>query len=378
MAAMAAGFVVQVAGAEEAAREPAANGGPQRVLVLQDGGVLTGRIARDGDMYVVSRSGGELRIGAGKVLLECGSLEEAYARRRAELRPTAAAHLALAEWCLRYDLVEQAHREFNEAQALDAEHPRLPLVARRLEHARQAPLQPPAAETAIPANATDGAAAEVPPSTLGEVPAGVLERFTRKVQPVLVNNCTAAGCHQPGGAQQFQLDRSLLHGMANRRTTMRNLAATLELVDRERPQLSALLTVPRQAHGGMEEPIFGPRQGPAFEHLVAWVAIVTKAKPAEAATPATADEPVGADQRDIVGQFARGPIASGTGIAGMAPSEQPNEELTTPATPRLRFGAPLEKWHPRDEFDPEIFNRRHARRERMAATGEPPAEDAAP
>ena len=30
--------------------------------------------------------------------------------------------------------------------------------------------------------------------------------FTRKVQPVLVNNCTVSKCHEPGGAQSFQLN----------------------------------------------------------------------------------------------------------------------------------------------------------------------------
>ena len=111
----------------------------------------------------------------------------------------------------------------------------------------------------------------------------MLELFTRKVQPVLVNNCTASKCHQPGGRQSFQLDRALLRGEANRRTTMQNLSATLALVDRAHPEVSPLLTVPRQTHGGMTGPVFGPRQEQAFKHLADWVALVAPPRTAEPA-----------------------------------------------------------------------------------------------
>ena len=62
---------------EEGGGKLAANGGRDRILMLQDGGVLSGRIEREGDRYIVSRGGGQIRVSAASVLLECGSLDEA-------------------------------------------------------------------------------------------------------------------------------------------------------------------------------------------------------------------------------------------------------------------------------------------------------------
>jgi hypothetical protein len=121
---------------------------------------------------------------------------------------------------------------------------------------------------------------------------------------------------------------------------MNNLAATLALVDREQPRLSPLLTVPRRTHGNLKEPVFGPRREAAFRHLYEWVELVT----ADTAKPATAppQEPQDANASET----------------GGPPS--PETASATGATPTLRYGAQLERWLPRDEFDPEIFNRKYA------------------
>ena len=358
---------------QESAGQPAPIDGPERVLVLQDAGVLSGRIEREGDRFIVSRGGGQIRVSAANVLFECGSLDEAYEQRRRQItRPTAEAHLSLAEWCLRYDLVAQARRELTDAQALDARHPRLALIERRLAHASQSPRTAALAEVSEKSSSSPTRDGEPPGPAIagawsrrdkptssrnfktgaGEISVDVVERFTRKVQPVLVNNCTTAGCHQPGGAQQFQLDRALLHGLANRRSTMNNLTATLALVDRDRPQLSPLLLVPRQAHGGMDNPVFGPRQEQAFNHLVDWVALVTR--PDSSKLPAEAELPLQAKSD------------SETASSVVPTLQDDDAEGLAPATKQLRFGARLESWQPRDPFDPEIFNRQRFARQQKA------------
>jgi hypothetical protein len=343
--------------------------GQTRILVLQDGGVLTGQISREADCYVVTRAGGQIRISASRVLLECDSLEEACNHRRRQLiRPTAEAHLALADWCLRYGLVVPARRELTDARALDATHPRLELLERRLANAEREPRAFSNGAPPRPAIAGAPPRRDEPPGSqiaglspqslaaVSEVPARVVERFTRKVQPVLVNNCTASGCHAAGGAQPFQLDRALLHGLANRRTTMNNLAATLALVDREQPQLSPLLTVPRRTHGGMNDPVFGPRHEQAFGHLVDWVALVTQREPSQPPASVSAEA-----EPDLLAAEAPAPepLVSET-TRGDAPIRFDDDAARlTPATRQLRFGAQLQRWQPRDPFDPEIFNRQH-------------------
>ena len=166
-----------------------------------------------------------------------------------------------------------------------------------------------------------------------KLPAGVVERFARKVQPLLVNNCTTSGCHQPSGAQNFQLDRAVLHGLSNRRTTLRNLVATLELVNRDAPKLSPLLAIPSGSHGGMKRSILGPRQEEQLRQLVDWVAMVTGA----GLPPTVADQPAGTVPDVVPASF----------------DEAPSTALMHP----LRHGTELAPWQPKDAFDPEIFNR---------------------
>jgi hypothetical protein len=249
------------------------------VILLQDGGVLEGQITRAADWYVVGRGGSQMQIAASRVLCVGRSLHDAYEYRRQHVTlSTADSHLALAEWCLRYNLVNEAADELENARKLDPRHARLALLERRLTATKDRLVHQPTANNAERPQASAGEQS-ASLSTSRDLPDGVLEMFTRKVQPVLVNNCTASKCHQPGGQQSFQLNRALLRGEANRRTTMQNLSATLALVNRDHPELSELLTVPRRTHGGMNGPVFGARQEQAFKHLADWVALVVPQKP---------------------------------------------------------------------------------------------------
>ncbi|HEY3394899.1 MAG TPA: hypothetical protein VGK58_19500, partial [Lacipirellulaceae bacterium] len=173
---------------------------PPKTVVLEDGGVLIGEVSRDGDRYLIARAGGEIQVASANVLFVCDSLEEAYELRRAKTeRPDAASHLLLADWCLCHNLVSQAARELADARELEPLHPRLALLERRL-----AALRNPRVQSVRPAIATPVNAARINNTTdpsqvttrIDALPDGAVERFTRKVQPILVNNCTTSGCHQ--------------------------------------------------------------------------------------------------------------------------------------------------------------------------------------
>ena len=219
------------------------------------------------------------------------------------------------------------------------------------------------------------------PATISrDLPNGALETFTRKVQPVLVNNCTLSKCHEPGGAQAFQLNRAILRGESNRRTTMQNLAATLTLIDREHPEASPLLTVPRRTHGGMSGPVLGVRQDQAFKHLADWVALLAPAKatsPIDTETPAPAATMVAGEKHNSHARQHAKPVATAVvqaiahdGLSAANPTEQGSDSAVQPAVAaevsapptlrephRLRIGVTAQQWQPRDPFDPEIFNR---------------------
>jgi hypothetical protein len=334
------------------------------ILVLRDGGVLMGNISSTDSGYLIRRGGSEIQVPTAKVLIACDSLAQGYAARRAEISmPTAESHLSLATWCLQNGLKTQAARELADVRALEPNHPRLVFLERRLAAGEAAvPSQqladnnPNKATTSIAHPGANGSASIAPTRQVESLSAPVVERFARKVQPILVNNCTASGCHQRGGSQQFQLDRALLHGLANRRSTMNNLAATLALVDQEQPHLSPLLGVPRQTHGGMSAPIFGPRHANLFNHLVEWVAIVMRRESLEPEPQPTAetigDVALANNSAEALG------LTDGSIPEAPESKEAVNETLQSlPAKGQVRFGATIHQWRPKDVFDPEIFNR---------------------
>jgi hypothetical protein len=392
------GQVAEDSQPQSAANDPSASGPApaidepkEQVVVLRDGGVMSGRVSRSGERYVLSRGSGETYIPATNVLIVASSLQDAYQQRRQRLsQPAADGHLELAEWCLRHDLLTHAEQELADARALDPRHVGLELLERRLTLAklrrskpatRDASTAPRTERTQIPTRSVQ--------TDVGNLPIGAVERFTRKVQPVLVNSCTTAGCHELGGTSKFQLDRAMLRGMSNRRSTMNNLTATLSLVDFERPGLSPLLTVPRRTHGGLKSPVFGPRREAAFRHIYDWVMLVTAktattppAEPTDESPDATDNQAGSSGTASTITRSER-PTAGVDGPAFYSESKTtvtvPGDELQSDAASdsttngsKLRYGARLEHWQPRDPFDPEIFNRKFGAK---TITSEPNAGD---
>jgi hypothetical protein len=385
-------FAVALATAQESvAPQPQSEAGDSQrnhqILVLRDGGVLTGEIRQENDRFLFKRGGLEMQVRGQHVLLIASSMDDAYAQRRNAIgQGGAAAHLQLAEWCLRHDLIDHATSELAAAQKIEPHNAVAEMLNRRLALARhraqnQRPKAPPVKVKTVEPRDIQLVSTE---TNVGELPQGAVELFTRRVQPVLVNNCTTAGCHEAGGQQKFQLDRALLHGLANRRATMRNLTATLALVDHDQPQLSPLITVPRQTHGGMDRPVFGPRHEAALRHLVDWVVVVTKYSPtptakhsANGVQTAAAEEivpetPASQDLRPAQTLNSSGeeqliPLDSEVAEFGPTPIHQQ----------RIQYGAQLKRWEPRDEFDPEIFNRKYAPTATAPAVVDEPTTDEA-
>src|SRR5690349_3862735 len=159
-------------------------------LMLQDGGLVEGKVTSVADWYIVARSGGEMQLAKSRVTFVCSTLEEAYEFRRkqiAESKPEP--HLALAEWCLRYGLLSYANHEIAEASKLDSDHPRLALLQRRLETMKSKPAAKLKSVMPPKTQLSDTAQSATQPSMTLNLPDGVVERFTRKVQPILVNSC---------------------------------------------------------------------------------------------------------------------------------------------------------------------------------------------
>jgi len=248
---------------------PAVDPTPQEgVLLLRNGEVLEGKIVRVGDFYYVAVPNGQVRIRAADVEAACRTLQEGYRFKRQNIRlPSAQEHLNLGQWCIRHGLVEEAQQELEEALRLQPDHPLAALLRRRIEIAKQPGLfRPP--------HSSEGAAKNDSYELdhwVRSFPPMVIEQFTQSVQPILLNNCTAAGCHGPAEKGRFSLLKPPTGQLATRRLTQRNLASTLQWINPKEPLRSPLLTMPLGPHGSAKTPIFGNPQSEAYQRLVRWV-----------------------------------------------------------------------------------------------------------
>jgi hypothetical protein len=364
--------------ATAAAGEPLHLAPTKGVVLLRNGQVLEGTIARTGDYYYISKPGSEIRLKTSEVEKVAERVEELYEEKRSHLDPTKMQNrLDLAEWCVEQKLVEQAASELAEAALLEPGHPRLILLQRRLDLARRG-----AAETTpVPHAAENGPSTEELDRFVRGLPGHAVETFTSSIQPLLVNNCTNSGCHGTQSAGKLRLLRLPFSGTVNRRRTQRNLYAAWQVIDADRPASSPLLTQPVQPHGNAKGPIFSGREQAQYRQLVSWVYEITRQRRPQ--------EPPGEDAPDPLPRHATKSGAKKSAKVGTKPSEAGEANHESPGkaaahdpedppgfdtVPLLEENAGDEKaarkgqriqaqaddeYVPTDAFDPEIFNRRY-------------------
>ncbi len=269
-----------------AEQPPLASAGGEGVVLLRNGQVLHGKVTRTGDHYIVSLSSGEIRLKADAVERVCRDLEEGYQQKHADVEQGKVQdRLELAQWCIRQELFGYAVRELTDAIAADPTHPRIALVERQLELARER--RTPQSGGAAKPDATPSND-DLDRLTRG-MPPGTVETFSNTIQPLLLNTCTAAGCHGPQSETKLRLLRIPLGKTPSRRLTQRNLHAVLATINRDDPPASPLLTAPIAPHGTAKAAIFTNREVVQYKHLVDWVHRV--ASDATAPQPATVERP---------------------------------------------------------------------------------------
>jgi hypothetical protein len=319
------------------------------VLLLANGQVLSGKITQAGDYYFVETREGELRLKTSDVEIFCRDIDEGYRRKRAALNlGQADEHLDLAAWCLRHGLLGYAAREIGSADDIDPKNPRIALMERRLELARK-PVEaaPVAAQVATISN-------DDLDRLVRGMPEGTVDQFTHTIQPLLLNNCTAAGCHGTSTTTKFGLLRIPLGRTPNRRLTQRNLHAVKQQIDQSNPANSPLLLKPILEHGPTKTPIFTNHDMAQYKQLVAWTHRVAKSQPA---APETVQRPDPLLQKMPVPQTAPTSIPPVPTPAAVALSEAGNSKTEKTETKNGEAKS-ADNYVPVDAFDPEIFNRR--------------------
>lgn len=325
------------------------------VLILRNGQAVAGRLTRAGDHYFVALPEGEIRLRADDVEMACRDLDEAYRRKRAVLAVgDAYRHLELANWCLRHHLLGPAAAELADALRAEPNHPLIPLLQRRLQLA----LQPEQDDAVVESHQSPGPSREELDALVRRLPSGTVESFTADVQPLLMNNCTASGCHGPNSEHELRLLRVARSRPGGRRATQQNLHAVLQWIDRDAPEQSKLLSVPIEPHGGMDRPVFTQRDLGQLQQLAEWAERLRNPVEREEVPPSVRrmDRPPSADPPSATPVAQDDPFSAVPEPAEGAPvgDEQSPEER-----PRVQRGASLEDSEPVDPFDPTVFNRRY-------------------
>jgi hypothetical protein len=301
--------------------------------------VLKGTVRGVDGFYVVEHAGASLQIPAEQVEMACSTLAEAYERRRMDRVGTSAdSHLELARWCLKNGLLDQAAREVLDARTRDPGHPVLPMLDSAIQMGLdlKASREAKGAESVAAPSAAQAATINSPTAPLLEPSAEAQTQFVRSIQPMLIQNCVTGGCHQPGSAQQMQLDRWALQGNGNPELIRRNLDAVLAQINADDPPSSAVMIRSRQSHGGGRYGQSKPLASYQAAILLEWL-----------------NEAAGV-QPEVPG--AETPVEQPTAIQ-VEPSLAPERAAAIDVQPTTAM-APAFK--PRDAFDPEIFNRRMA------------------
>lgn len=358
----------------------------QGVVLLHNGETLQGRITRQGDRVFIRMERGEISLRASDIDCCCRNPAEAYGILLGRVHSDwPEDYLRLADWCQRNGLIAESFAAIAEAKRLAPGHPMIGLIERRI-HMAQNPM-------AAPQPAGRAAAGEVSGGDLDRLirgmPPGTVETFTDVVQPLLMNNCTAAGCHGPNSTNQFSLLRAPTGRAATRRLTQQNLYRVLRWVNRDDPANSPLVTVPAKPHGSAAAPIFASHRANQYQQIIDWVYRVSRPELAPA-TPLAAqgwDDALSHGAGLQANPFDTGPVVAvghaevltWEGLPGVAvvdaasvapqPAVPPvspvpdvsavtNTAIESKKAPKAAPRQPPVEANA-DPFDPEVFNRRY-------------------
>lgn len=315
----------------------------ESVVLLSNGQILNGRVTRAGDFFYVVLPHGEIRLRPSEVELICTTIDEGYQKKRAALPPGEIdGHLALADWCVRHHLHDYAVEQLAAARRLDPSQLKIGLIERRLQLDRERSVTEPTTSAAVQHGPTNDDLDKL----VRSLPVGVLDQFSNHVQPLLLNNCTASGCHAANSTTGYALMRIPLGRNASRRLTQRNLYETLQHVNRAKPTESPLITNSIRPHGGSKTAVFVGRDLAQFQHLLAFVQRLSETPrhpPTAGNSPVAADKPVATNNLLLQSP----PPATAPGAVELPVANKPQligDPATQPAV---------------DPFDPDVFNRRH-------------------
>ena len=126
------------------------------------------------------------------------------------------------------------------------------------------------------------------PVAAAELPPPLVAKFTRHVQPLLLNKCAAGACHGGPTAAAPRLQRGFGGGSLDRTTTLANLESFLEAIgpDRDPQKLVASLAVRHPATAAKGAIVATPLSARERLTLEEWLAAVRFLEPPRHFDPA--------------------------------------------------------------------------------------------
>lgn len=330
-----------------------------RVLVLSNGRIAQGNIRQVTGGYSVEKPNGRMLIPYAHVKLIAVDMTDAYRKQRITMvNPSVNSHIALARWCLAYNLESEARKELYDALLLDPLRDDARQMLQRIEQRRnpEAPVDRPPAPTAVVKDSEFQPAAT---TSLAGLSPDAASDFVRHVQPILVNKCGNGSCHSTHAENGFRLAHVRLGASSHRGAVERNLAMTLQYVTQQNPDASPLLTIPRDRHEAGGTFVF---RGSAGDEQFAVIRNWVKAVSANNSQPkiTAAIEPPDVLLEEIRNRALGLPTNASNTSRDTGRQDttlirgRPEEPLQAPDTRSVNS---LLRPRPNDPFNPEVFNR---------------------
>ncbi len=323
------------------------------VLLLRNGSVVSGRILNSGEVYQVERPAGRMSVPAVLVKCEARTLTELHAKLRegVKARASAEAHMSLARWCITNHLLAEARRELEDALVLEPEYGAARDMLRRVERLQAENPGFDAAQVRRPTSpVTPANYSREDAESLSGLDAESVREFSRRIQPILMNNCAAAGCHHAVSQTGFRLQRVLSGATAGRNATERNVAEVLDQIDIEAPDRSALVVMAQKRHGpSSRHPFSGPYGQKQFAELRAWVERAVELQTARGKSTTR-----GSARRSPVEQAVASDVSENRSTKASRLQQEPVEIGSRGKAPASR---PAQRIAGDDPFDPGEFNR---------------------
>lgn len=337
----------------------------ERMVFLVTGRMLTGQVRRNAGGYLIEQQNGRVQVAKEDVKFIVNDLREAYRKQRdSVVEPTPATHVALANWCIAFRMLDEARDELKICLKSDPNHQEARRLLQRLADTIRAdqPVPPP---EPLPAKTADGFL-QPNVESMGGLSRESAVQFTSRVQPLLLNKCGNASCHGTASKNEFRLTFARTQGAGTRQNSEQNLAQVMKYIDVNNLADSPLLAATRGAHGGKGAVFIGQAGAEQQKSIRTWAKTVALEKQAE--------------QREL-DQMPKLTAKRGSKFRVAQASAVADDETTTDVEPaRAAFGGndnatarttkiPQElkadptdakalAMEPEDPFDPDEFNRR--------------------